>query len=62
MPTVEAKCPECGFRVEVSESEQRMIDPASRCKRKESPITACPNLRAACSKARAEVNRPHKTT
>jgi hypothetical protein len=29
MPTVEAKCPECGFRVEVSESEQRLIDPAS---------------------------------
>jgi hypothetical protein len=61
MPTVEAKCPECGFRVEVSEQEHRVIDPDSRCKREVSPVTACPDLRAACSKARAEVNRPHRT-
>jgi hypothetical protein len=27
---VEAKCPKCGFRVQVSATEQKQIDPASR--------------------------------
>ena len=51
-PTVvEAKCPECGLRVEVSAAEQKLKDPSSRCTHND-VWTRCPNLRPALSKAR----------
>jgi hypothetical protein len=56
MSTVEAKCPKCGLRVEVSALEQRVIDPTSRCEHKEG-WSVCPDLRTVLSKARGEVNR-----
>jgi DNA replicative helicase MCM subunit Mcm2 (Cdc46/Mcm family) len=43
MPTIVAKCPECGHRVEVSDREQRLIDPSSRCTHKNG-WSRCANL------------------
>jgi hypothetical protein len=54
-PTVvDAKCPECGFRVEISVEEQKQIDPASRCSHP-AGWPACPNLKPELIRARSVV-------
>jgi hypothetical protein len=55
MLKVEAKCPECGFRVEISALEHRIIDPDSWCENR--GWSTCPDMRAAQTKARTELNR-----
>jgi len=54
MPSVEAKCPVCGLRVDLSEREQRLIDASSRCTHPDG-WWSCPNLKPILSKARSEL-------
>jgi hypothetical protein len=56
MLTIEAKCPECGLRVEVSEGEQRLIDPSSKCTQKDG-WSRCSNLKPELSKARSHARK-----
>ena len=50
-PVEVATCPECGTRVEFTDGDHKLIDPACQCKRPEG-WARCPNLRFALSKTR----------
>jgi hypothetical protein len=56
LPEVQAKCPECGFRVRISSDQHTQIDPDSLCKHK--PWERCPQLRPELSKARQSAQKP----
>jgi hypothetical protein len=57
MPTIEAKCPECGLRVQVSERGLTRTDPPSKCIHKDG-WERCPNIKPELSKARSGSRKP----
>jgi hypothetical protein len=59
MTTIEAKCPKCGLRVDVSALEHRVHGPTSKCTHKDG-WSVCSDLRASLSSARTELNRPQR--